>query len=675
MTNAAPTNSGAPLSVVAAQRDRAWLALRQVGPVRLGATAVFVLIAFALALTSWSLPLLGAAERALYDLRVVTTAPNVDQDPRVVMVVYKDETLANTGRRSPLDRTLLARALTNLDALGPKAIGIDILIDQPEPEDQELVTALRNMKTPTHMGFASNKNNPGDVLLFQDAFERDFARRFSGGNSSSALVRVEMDVDGVVRHWPAHPQGEPPLLSVSMAPHPPGFEGYKGALRFRMAKFVDHPLYAELPIDLFRDPAMAGLMKSAIAGRYVLVGADISDVDRVPNPATFLTGDKPPGLKVHADLLSQLLDQQVEKPIPTAVLGLMALLAVAAGALTGGMKIPPGWNQLFLGLQLAYVAAFPYLLQSWTFDTHNVPQFGWALGWLIAYTATAAAARSVGAEQRNFAQSALGKYLPKDVAAQILRDPSRMALSGERREIYTMFSDLQGFTEMTHAVEPEMVATLLSAYLDRLSQVVLEHGGTIDKFVGDAVVAFWGAPLSRPDDGERAAKAQVAMWKAGEAFRDISMGDHPRLGRTRVGLHRGFAIVGNFGGEGRIQYTAMGDAMNTAARLEGANKQTATKMLISKEALPDSLKDAYRAMGRIRLRGRSTPVEVYEWAEDFPAQARAKLNDAYARFDAGELAALDEIRALSGEFPEDEALKGLVKRLAEAGPGGAFNLS
>jgi adenylate cyclase len=377
---------------------------------------------------------------------------------------------------------------------------------------------------------------------------------------------------------------------------------------------------------------------------------------------------------VHADLLSQILDGRIETPIPLWALACAALAVVLGGAVAGAVRLRAGWNEAFVGAQLLTIALLPVALQAGGFDTHAIPQFGWAVGWLAAYTATAAAARSLGAEQRNYAQSALGKYLPRDVAAQILRDPRRMALTGERREIYALFSDLQGFTAMTHPLEPEMVATLLNTYLNMLSQAVLDHGGTIDKFVGDSVVAFWGAPLARPDDGERAAQAAVAIWEAGETFRQTPMGEHPPLGRTRVGVHKGVAIVGNFGGEGRIQYTALGDVMNTAARLEGANKPLETALLVSREAAPFGARDDLRAMGRVGLRGRATPVEVYEIKADFPAEACARLNDAYDRFDGGDLAALDDIRAMAANHPDDAALRNLIGRLERVGPGGAFLL-
>jgi adenylate cyclase len=674
MTDASSKRLRDPLQTVGELGIRARLALRQIGAPRLLATVLFVALGFAIAAYGSRLPLVQQAERTLYDLRVVATAPSVDQDPRIVMVVFKDETLEHTQRRSPLDRALLAKALTQIDALGPKAIGIDILVDQPEPEDGQLIAALRAMKTPTYLGFTTTANNPFEEQLWQEAYERQFQGQLAGTKSTGASIFVEKQGDEV-RRWPRQPRGEPPLLALSMAPPVPDFHGYQGGVRFRRPKFVDRPIYAEFPIDLFSQPLTAQLFKRFVTGRYVLVGGDISDTDRVANQAFFLTGEKPPGLQVHANLLAQVLDGVKERPIPNWALSLAAVIAVLGGALAGVLKLGPVWNAAFLGLQLLFVGALPFVLQAEGFDTYLLPQFGWIAGWLVAYIATAAAAREVGAEQRNYAQSALGKFLPRDVAAQILRDPTQMTLNGERREIYALFSDLQGFTAMTHGLEPETVAALLNAYLDLLSQAVLQHGGTIDKFVGDAVVAFWGAPIARPDDGERAARAAIAMWRVGEAFRKTPMGDHPPLGRTRVGLHRGLAIVGNFGGEARFTYTALGDVMNTAARLESANKQLETRILISREALSSSMEGDVRAMGRIRLRGRSTPVEVFEMAADSPASARERLNAAYARFDAGDIAALDEIRALAREFESDAPLANLVRRLETAGPGGVFELS
>jgi adenylate cyclase len=299
--------------------------------------------------------------------------------------------------------------------------------------------------------------------------------------------------------------------------------------------------------------------------------------------------------------------------------------------------------------------------------------FGWVAGWTLAFLAVGSAARAVGSEQRRFAQSALGKYLPRDIAAQILRDPEGLSLHGEKRALFIVFSDLEGFTKLSHAIAPEMVATLLNRYLETLSEVILAHGGTIDKFVGDAVVAFWGAPIARHDDGERAVRAAIAMNAAGEQFRrDVGEGV-PRIGRTRVGLHYGDAVVGNFGGEGRIQYTALGDAMNTASRLESANKQLGTSVLVSRDAFERSGLDGFRFLGTVEVRGRATPIDIFQPYDADPAELSA-FSDSVAAAQRGDRDAIAKITSSSELHPDDAALRNLVYRLEHRSDGGYFVL-
>jgi adenylate cyclase len=203
---------------------------------------------------------------------------------------------------------------------------------------------------------------------------------------------------------------------------------------------------------------------------------------------------------------------------------------------------------------------------------------------------------------------------------------------------------------------------------------VLRHGGTIDKFVGDAVVAFWGAPIAREDDADRAVKAAIAMYEAGERFKESAEPGLPAIGCTRVGLHRGEAVVGNFGGEGRIQYTALGDGMNTAARLESANKSLKTTALVSSEVKAESTLEVFRPMGRIVLSGRATPVEVWEPKPSIEPEALRRLAELWERFDGGDLEALAELERLSAAEPEDAALANFVYRIGQAGPGGHYVL-
>jgi len=317
--------------------------------------------------------------------------------------------------------------------------------------------------------------------------------------------------------------------------------------------------------------------------------------------------------------------------------------------------------------QVALLGAVPFILAFRGVETYGLPAFGWLIDWAGGYVTINAAARALSAEQRRFAQGALGKYLPADVARQIMQDPDSLRLTGEKREIFVIFSDLEGFTSLSHAVAPEMVATLLNRYLDLLSNVVLEHGGTIDKFVGDAVVAFWGAPIARPDDGARCLDAAIAMHAAGERFRREAPDGVPPIGRTRVGVHWGEAIVGNFGGEGRIQYTALGDTMNTAARLESANKKIVTSVLVSGPARARSGSARFRYLGNVVLRGRAEAIDIHEPVPGMTESDAAAFDALASRALHGEAGARDELARAAAAAPEDRALARFVERLASQG--------
>lgn len=666
--------------------------VRDAGRWRLAATLLVLLLALFVAGWDWNRPLGGAgsqreiptadAERGLYDWRAASFAPRVAQDPRIVMLVYDDQTLIATRKRSPLDRGLLARALRNIDAMGARSIGIDILFDQPQDEDGALLDALHAMRTPVWLGYANLGDNREQIIFEQQQYLDSFIARARTDRVRAASIRLETDADNVARSWPQPTAGQPPLLTLAMQPSP-AFRDYRGAIRFRLplrqADGSEEPVIPSLQIDTLADPAMAPALAPMIRGRHVLIGGDIVDIDQFETP---LSGRQARsamiGLEVHATMLAQLLDGARLAVVPQGWLWLGAVLVVLTAALTSLAELR--WHVLVpaLAVQAGAIAGLPIWLQARGWDTKGLPAVGWGLGWVLAFAAVGVAARAVTSQQRRFAQAALGKYLPRDIAAQILAEPEKLALHGEKRQIFTLFTDLEGFTKLSHAIAPEMVAQLLNRYLDMLSDVVLAHGGTIDKFVGDAVVAFWGAPIARADDGRNAALAAYAMWQAGEAFRRDLPPGVPPIGRTRVGLHHGDAIVGNFGGEGRIQYTALGDSMNTASRLEAANKALETNVLVSREAMALSGLDWWRPMGRVRLRGRATPVDLFEPAPDFPPEERARLGVILTAFDGEDEGArqdaVEQLKRIGAHHPDDAAIANLLYRYEYIGEGGTYGL-
>ena len=671
-----------------------WRSVREAGTRRLVLTGLFLLVALLLSRFSWDLPITDDAERALYDNREYYLSPLVEPDQRVVIIAYDDQSLIQLEKRSPLPRDTLAAALRNIDGLGAKAIGIDILFDQPQAEDPELIETLRTMQTPVAVGYADLVTNQLDIEYEQQAFLDQFMAALEGSNAHPASIRLAEN-DGVTRVWPEIIEGTPELLGRAMLrdagePLVERFEGYEGAIRYRRPLYIEEPVFSTLQIipfsidAIFEVPEARADFEEAIRDSYVLIGGDIIDYDRALTPLSEFVDPaveagardvRPPGIQIHAATIAQMLDGARLVQPSSLFLWSLAFLTVIAATLTALLELK-NWKLIpLLVVQVALFIGLPFFLHDRNVDTYGFPAFGPALGWVVAFTAVTSAARASTAVQRQFAQGALGKYLPQSIADEIIEKPELLSLGGEKREIFVLFSDLEGFTKMSHAIPPEMVAKLLNRYLEMLSEVILEHGGILDKFIGDAVVAFWGAPISRPDDGERAARAGYAIWQAGEQFRkEVAEMDPglPKIGKTRVGLHVGEAVVGNFGGENRIQYTALGDSMNTAARLESGNKAFGSTIMASAEFARRSGLDWWRPMGSVVLSGRASALELAEPAPDFPADDRRALAEAVALLQTDRAKGIESLEKIAARYPDDTALQALLARSRELNEDGAY---
>ena len=261
------------------------------------------------------------------------------------------------------------------------------------------------------------------------------------------------------------------------------------------------------------------------------------------------------------------------------------------------------------------------------------------------------------------------------MAEEIIEHPELLALHGEKRQIFVLFSDLEGFTKMSHAIAPEMVATLLNRYLDMLSEVVLEHGGVIDKFVGDAVVAFWGAPIARPDDGERAARAGYAHLAGGRGV--------PRQRRSRRAADRQDPRRAALGrGGGRQLRRQEPHPIHRARRLHehrlaARGGQQAARDARSWPAASSPSAPGWTGGGRWAgslLRGRASPVDLFEPAPDFPEADRAALVEAIALIETDIPAAVAMIAALVEKHPADTALANLLHRTRNLSADRAFVL-
>jgi adenylate cyclase len=215
--------------------------------------------------------------------------------------------------------------------------------------------------------------------------------------------------------------------------------------------------------------------------------------------------------------------------------------------------------------------------------------------------------------QKRFIKDAFKQYLSPAVIEELLAHPEHLKLGGERRELSIFFSDIQGFTRISEKLNPEKLTALLNEYLSAMSDIIHEESGTIDKYEGDAIIAFWNAPLSVPDHAIRVVRAALRCQARLDEMRPAI---YERIGQNlymRVGINTGPAVVGNMGSRSRFDYTMLGDAVNLASRLEGVNKQFGTYTIIS-QMTNDLLNDAFavRELARVAVVGRQEPVTVYE---------------------------------------------------------------
>jgi adenylate cyclase len=327
-------------------------------------------------------------------------------------------------------------------------------------------------------------------------------------------------------------------------------------------------------------------------------------------------------------VLDNLLSGDFMRAVPVApAVVLLVLLCVGTGiavasAATAGRSVIS--YALLLPLAPA-LAAGAYALGWWL---HLVSL---ELGVALSLVGSSLVSYATEGRQRRFLKGAFSQYLSPTVIEQIIAHPERLKLGGELRELSIFFSDLQGFTTISEKLTPVDLTTLLNTYLSAMTDIIQEEGGTIDKFEGDAIIAFWNAPLEVADHAVRAVRAAL---RCQEKLAEMRPSLKERYGDLlmRIGMNSGRAVVGNMGSRTRFDYTMLGDAVNLAARLEGVNKQFRTYTMIS-GATRELMGGAFpvRELSRIAVVGRREPVVVYEPMTAAQYEARRPVLEVFDR--------------------------------------------
>jgi len=261
----------------------------------------------------------------------------------------------------------------------------------------------------------------------------------------------------------------------------------------------------------------------------------------------------------------------------------------------------------------------------------------------------------------------LGRYFSPNLVPRLAENPALFERSGKRKELSFVFTDLEDFTALIEKTQPSLAIPVLNEYLDRLIQVVFKYEGTLDKIVGDAIHVIFGAPENQPDHAQKALSCALELDQVAERFRREKL-DTIALGVTRIGVNSGPAIVGNFGGESFFDYTAYGDSINIASRLESANKFFGTRICVSGDTAAKIKEFKGRPGGEILFKGKTKSINVFE--PEGPAHSLDEHKsetgmylEAYELMSAEQPEALSKFKILNQQFPDDALVQFHLSRL------------
>jgi adenylate cyclase len=298
------------------------------------------------------------------------------------------------------------------------------------------------------------------------------------------------------------------------------------------------------------------------------------------------------------------------------------------------------------------------------FSDRLVDPLTWSSAAMLMFSATSVTDFARTRRREALIRRRFEQHLAPAVVRRIVEEPGLMKLSGERREVTAFFTDIESFTAMTHRAEPERLVAVLDDYFEGAAAIIIEHGGMIDKIVGDAIHALFNAPIDLDDHARRAIDCAIALREWAANYRRRAAPASIGFGRTRIGIETGLAVVGDVGIRAKLDYTAHGDAVNAAARLEAANKDLGSTICVGPEAASRCDPALFRPLGTIAVRGRDDELAVFEpWPTDASDMWREWYLEAFTEIERNPRRAVDLFERLASERPHDPVLDQMIERL------------
>jgi adenylate cyclase len=548
--------------------------------------------------------------------------------PKNSAIVLIDEqtmkAMSNLGLRWPFPRTIFAQLIVALQQAGAERVLADFtFFEESEPLDDATLASIAAVSPAVIL--ARTKERP--PVFWNGDFVSAHPQFFL--NPRTGLVEFPADADGVARTYVTdgslaaaafNPSATAPAGRLIRWHGPLNKLAAKGVAVLSAVPFIEagqsivrrlqkaDPDYGpeKFAAALAKEPPVHTARADAVRGRVVFVGVNASGTsDFKPVPV----GNVQPGVLLHWTAWTNLAGTGFIKPVSRSLLLIGALLVSVAIIWAGRRQIglaAPLWMAGILAV--VFIAGSYALLSAGWYVPPATPTAS------VLLTLLGVVAETLWVEQarKREIQSMFGAYVDPEVVAQLVRNPDSIQLGGERREATVFFSDLAGFTDLSEKLPPEQMVEVVNAYLEQTSECLHKHGAYVDKYIGDAVMAVFGVPLPLPDHAIAACKSALEAHRAIKGINEKYAGKVGVKLKVRIGLNTGEMIVGNLGSSRKKNYTVMGDAVNLASRLEGANKAFGTGILIGHEtALRVQGAIVTRPLARLRVKGKAQAIEVH----------------------------------------------------------------
>lgn len=611
-------------------------------------SAVFVLVIY-----YYDPALLKGVDLKIQDVRFKLRG-RFSPDPNIVIVAIDQKSINELGRW-PWSRKIMAKLINALSSYGVKVIAVDIVFsERSDPEDDiELAKAIKmagNVILGYFFRYSEEQAEPDSIKALRNYKLSAF--RFVGKEIKEVPVpffpfaelnistisknakgfgffNIFPDKDGICRKYnliAIYGEDFYPSLALASAKElfiqepvitlaPYGVDsiivGNKRIVVDEMGRCVINYYTDTFPVISAVDVIKKRVSLDKLKNKVVFVGAtEIGIYDLRATPIDPVL----PGVLIHATVLSNILQEKFiirDSRVISLEVFFIIFLPLFLSLLLSLVRHTL-FSVIFLfGSLLCYG-----LINIGLFSRYglNLSMIYPALSILSNYIGCEAYRNFIEVKRSKFLQRAFSSYISPELVSQIVKNPDMLKLGGEKREITVLFSDIRGFTTISEKFPPETIVQILNKYLDPMTKIVLSHKGTLDKYIGDAIMAIYNAPLDIEDHPYLACKSALEMIKAlkdvNREFKNIGF---PEID-IGVGIHTGYAVVGNMGTDVRFDYTAIGDTVNLSSRLESLNKQYGTHIIVSEETR-NRVKDGafkFRELDRIRVKGKEVPVTIYE---------------------------------------------------------------